>query len=57
MYRINVTTGKMEYWNLRGPHSVRRDRRRRSQYSSDSTAYAYIYVQELSEAFVVKGLK
>jgi len=58
VFRVNVTTGKLEYWKtfgetihagvtaVAGP-----------QFSSDGSAYAYIYVQVLSEAYVVKGLK
>jgi eukaryotic-like serine/threonine-protein kinase len=58
VYRVNAITGKMEFWktfgeNLKagvasvgGPH-----------FSSDGNAYAYVYVQVLSQAYVVKGLK
>jgi hypothetical protein len=56
--RVNLQTGKMEPWKTFGeetgagvsgvaaPHL-----------SSDGTAYAYIYVRILSEAYVVTGLK
>jgi hypothetical protein len=56
--RVNVQTGKMEPWRTFGeetgagvssvapPHL-----------SSDGTAYAYLYVRTLSEAYVVTGLK
>jgi hypothetical protein len=56
--RVNVQTGKMEPWKTFGeatgsgvssvapPHL-----------SSDGTAYAYLYVRVLSEAYVVSGLK
>jgi hypothetical protein len=56
--RVNVQTGKMEPWKTFGeetgagvsavvaPHL-----------SSDGSAYAYIYVRILSEAYVVTGLK
>ena len=58
MYRVNVVTGKMELWKtfgesvtvgvtgVGGPH-----------FSSDGNAYAYVYSQALSQAYVVKGLK
>ena len=58
VYRVNVTTGKMEFWktfganlaagvaNVGGP-----------RFSSDGTAYSYVYAQVLSEAYVVRGLK
>jgi Tol biopolymer transport system component len=56
--RVNIQTGKMELWKTLGeekgagvtsiaaPHL-----------SADGNAYAYIYVQILSEAYVVTGLK
>ena len=58
VYRVNIQTGKMEPWRSFGeetgagvssvgaPHL-----------SSDGTAYAYVYEQVLSEAYVVTGLK
>ena len=58
LYRVNVATGKMELWRTFGaeagagitevgaPH-----------FSADGTAYAYVYVRILSEAYVVTGLK
>ncbi|MGH9536980.1 MAG: protein kinase domain-containing protein [Terriglobales bacterium] len=58
VYRVDPTTGKMEYWktfgenlpagvaSVGGPH-----------FSADGSAYAYVYSQVLSQAYVVKGLK
>jgi eukaryotic-like serine/threonine-protein kinase len=58
VYRVNVQTGKMEPWKIFGaeggagvtetgyPH-----------FSADGSAYTYIYVRVLSEAYVVTGLK
>jgi eukaryotic-like serine/threonine-protein kinase len=58
VYRANIQTGKMEPWRTFGeetgagvssvvaPHL-----------SSDGSAYAYLYVRVLSEAYVVTGLK
>jgi eukaryotic-like serine/threonine-protein kinase len=58
MYKVNITTGKMDPWKTFGagiasgleqvgpPH-----------FSSDGSAYAYVYQRTLSEAFVVTGLK
>jgi Tol biopolymer transport system component len=58
VYRVDTVTGKMGLWrtfgaeagagvsSVGGPHL-----------SSDGTAYAYIYVRVLSEAYVVTGLK
>jgi eukaryotic-like serine/threonine-protein kinase len=58
VYRVNPATGKMDFWkefggNLQSvgnsvgaPH-----------FSADGRAYAYVYVQVLSQAYTVKGLK
>jgi eukaryotic-like serine/threonine-protein kinase len=58
VYKVNPATGKMDLWKTFGaeagagitgtgaPH-----------FSSDGAAYAYVYVQVLSEAYVVTGLK
>jgi len=58
VFRVDATTGKMEPWKTFGagvgagvtatgaPH-----------FSSDGAAYAYLYVQILSNAYVVTGLK
>lgn len=58
VYRVNTVTGKMELWKTFGAEagagvfSVGGPR-----LSSDGTAYAYVYVRVLSEAYVVTGLK
>ena len=58
VYRVNVATGKMEFWKTFGANlpagvaSVGGPR-----FSSDGSAYAYVYSQILSQAYVVKGLK
>jgi eukaryotic-like serine/threonine-protein kinase len=58
VFKVNIASGKMEPWKtfgteagagvsqVGGPH-----------FSRDGSAYAYIYVRELSEAYVVTGLK
>jgi serine/threonine protein kinase/Tol biopolymer transport system component len=58
VYRVNPATGKMDFWkefggNLQSvgnsvgaPH-----------FSADGKAYAYVYVQVLSQAYTVKGLR
>jgi hypothetical protein len=48
IYRVNVTTGKSEFWKTFGgvPH-----------FSADGSAYYYVYEETLSQAFVVRGLK
>ncbi len=58
MYRVNIATGKMDSWkefgtNLpTGTAGVAAPR-----FSADGRAYAYVYSQTLSEAYVVNGLK
>jgi len=58
MYRVNVATGKMDFWRTFGPdvaagiNGVSAPR-----FSSDGTAYAYVYSRTLSNAYVVTGLK
>ncbi len=58
VFRVNIATGKMEYWKTFGENlpagvaSVGGPR-----FSSDGSAYAYVYSQVLSQAYVVKGLK
>ena len=58
VYLLNVSTGKMDFWKtfgaempaggagVGGPH-----------FSRDGRAYAYEYGQNLSQAYVVRGLK
>jgi eukaryotic-like serine/threonine-protein kinase len=58
IYRVNVATGKMEFWKSFGDTLPAGGANvNRPQFSSDASAYAYIYGQTLSEAYVVKGLK
>jgi Tol biopolymer transport system component len=58
VFKVNVTTGKMEPWKTFGENlpagvaSVGGPR-----FSSDGSAYAYVYSQVLSQAYVVKGLQ
>jgi eukaryotic-like serine/threonine-protein kinase len=58
VYRLNLATGKAEFWKEfgsslpTGTSGVAPPR-----FSADGRAYAYVYSQILSEAYVVKGLK
>jgi eukaryotic-like serine/threonine-protein kinase len=55
VYRVDTTTGKMEFWKAFGanlPGGVGTP-----QLPNDPTAYVYGYTQAQSEAYVVKGLK
>ena len=56
--RVNIKTGKMEAWKTFGEEKGSQVSTIGVPYlSSDGNAYAYLYVQALSEAFVVTGLK
>ena len=58
VYRVDVVTGKMEFWKTFGENlpagvaSVGGPR-----FSGDGTSYAYVYSRVLSQAYVVKGLQ
>ena len=56
--RVNIQTGKMEPWRTFGEEAgAGVSSVGRLHFSSDGSAYAYIYVRALSEAYVVQGLK
>jgi eukaryotic-like serine/threonine-protein kinase len=58
VYRVNVQTGKMEPWRTFGEETGTQGSTVVAPHlSSDGTAYAYLYVRRLSEAYVVTGLK
>ncbi len=58
VYRVNVATGKMELWKTFGEGTPTGAAGVSPPlFSSDQSAYAYVYSQVLSQAYVVKGLK
>jgi len=58
VYRVNSQTGKMELWKTFGAEAgAGVTETGAPHFSSDGTAYAYVYVRTLSEAYVVTGLK
>jgi Tol biopolymer transport system component len=58
VYRLNIATGKMGLWKTFGAGmAVGVTGVGGPRLSSDGSAYAYVYSQALSEAYVVKGLK
>jgi hypothetical protein len=58
VYRINTQTGKMDLWKTFGAEAgAGVTATGAPHFSSDGTAYAYVYVRTLSEAYVVTGLK
>jgi Tol biopolymer transport system component len=58
LYRVNPATGKMEPWKSFGADAgAGVTEVGPPTFSSDGSAYAYIYVRILSEAYVVTGLK
>jgi WD40 repeat protein len=58
VYRVNVTTGKMEpSKSLGGDLPAGAVKTISPLFSADESAYAYVYYQDLSVGYVVKGLK
>jgi eukaryotic-like serine/threonine-protein kinase len=57
IYRVNVTTGKMEPWKTLGDSLPSGAQFGYALFSADGNSYAYLYSQILSQAYVVKGLK
>jgi eukaryotic-like serine/threonine-protein kinase len=58
MYKLNTVTGKMEFWKEFGSGlSSGISGISPPRFSRDGSAYAYIYVRLLSQAYVAKGLK
>jgi hypothetical protein len=58
VYRANIQTGKMEPWKSFGAEMGTQGATLVAPHlSSDGSAYAYLYVRTLSEAYVVTGLK
>jgi Tol biopolymer transport system component len=59
VYRVNIATGKMDYWRTFGSELTAAGVTGvgRPTMSADGSAYAYVYSQALSVAYVVKGLK
>ena len=57
IFRANVTTGKMDVWKTFGDSLPTGANAGSMLFSSDGSAYVYLYDQILSQAYVVKGLK
>ena len=58
IYRADVASGKVEFWKaFGGDLPAGATRAIRPVFSSDGSAYVYVYFQSLSEGYVVKGLK
>jgi WD40 repeat protein len=58
VYKVNVVTGKMEFWRTFGGETAAGVKGVGGlRLSRDGTAYAYVYSNVLSQAFVVTGLK
>jgi hypothetical protein len=55
--RVNITTGKMDFWKALGDGLPTGATAGGPLFSADGNAYAYDYDQTLSEAYVVRGLK
>ena len=57
VYQVNVATGKIQLWKTFGAEAGAGANVNAPLLSSNGSAYAYIYVPQLSEAYVVTGLK
>jgi eukaryotic-like serine/threonine-protein kinase len=58
LFRVDLATGKIEPWRTFGNEmSAGVSTVGWPRFSRDGSAYAYIYVQVLSQAYVVKGMK
>jgi WD40 repeat protein len=58
VYRVDLATGKMELWKTLGESiTVGVVQVGGPNFSSDGSAYAYVYGQALSQAYLVRGLK
>jgi hypothetical protein len=58
VYRVDIATGKMGLWKtFGGGMNVGITGVSGPRLSSDGNAYAYVYSQVMSEAYVAKGLK
>jgi Tol biopolymer transport system component len=56
--KVNVTTGKMEPWRTFGEGAAAGVTGTSApRFSSDGSAYAYVYVQVLSEGYIMTGLR
>ncbi len=56
--KVNIATGKLEPWkNFGAEAGTGVGEVGAPLFSHDGTAYAYVYIRELSEAYVVQGLK
>lgn len=58
MYKVSISSGKVETWKSFGPNqqsglmAVGTPR-----FSRDGSGYAYIYIQDVAQAYVMRGLK
>jgi hypothetical protein len=58
VYRVNIATGKMDLWRPFGEGlAVGALSMGGSYLSGDEGAYAYRYMQVLSQVYVVRGMK
>jgi eukaryotic-like serine/threonine-protein kinase len=57
LYLANTETGKMELWRTFGEGLAGSERTTGIYLSGDAGAYAYLYVQTLSQVYVVRGMK
>jgi eukaryotic-like serine/threonine-protein kinase len=57
VYLVNIATGKMQFWRSFGESAAGMEGASAPLFSTDGSAYAYVYSNTLSEAYVVTGLR
>ncbi|MFY9743795.1 MAG: protein kinase [Candidatus Sulfotelmatobacter sp.] len=57
VYVLNIATGKMQFWKAFGENVAGMSGAGAPLFSTDGSAYAYVYGSTLSEAYVVTGLR
>jgi eukaryotic-like serine/threonine-protein kinase len=57
VYIVNIATGKMQFWKAFGQNVPGMSGASAPLFSTDGSAYAYVYGSTLSEAYVVTGLR
>jgi hypothetical protein len=58
IHQVNIATGKMDSWRTFGQEAAAGVLHTNAPlFSSDGAAYAYLYIQALSQAYVVTGMK
>jgi hypothetical protein len=57
MYSVNLATGKMDLWRTFSAPGAGVTENEPAMVSIDGRAYAYVWFQDLCEAYVITGLR